>query len=91
MRRSDESTVELPADLVLVSIGQVPDLSGISHWGLGLSGTKIDVDSAMQTAIPGVFAVGDFAAYPGKVRMIATAVAEGSTAAASAQRLLTAA
>ena len=91
VRRPDESTVELPADLVLVSIGQVPDLSGISHWGLGLSGTKIDVDSAMQTAIPGVFAVGDFAAYPGKVRMIATAVAEGSTAAASAQRLLTAA
>ena len=91
VRRPDQSTVELPADLVLVSIGQVPDLSGIAHWGLGLSGTKIDVDSAMQTAIPGVFAVGDFAAYPGKVRMIATAVAEGSTAAASAQRLLTAA
>ena len=83
--------VELPADLVLVSIGQVPDLSGVSHWGLGLTGTKIDVDSAMQTDIPGVYAVGDFAAYPGKVRMIATAVAEGSTAAASAQRYLAAA
>jgi thioredoxin reductase (NADPH) len=42
----------------------------------------------MQTGIPGVFAVGDFAAYPGKVRMIATAVAEGSTAASSAERYL---
>ncbi len=91
VRRPDETTVELPADLVLVSIGQVPDLSGIAHWGLGLSGTRIDVDSTMATSLPGVYAVGDFAAYPGKVRMIATAVAEGSTAAAAAQRRLAAA
>jgi thioredoxin reductase (NADPH) len=91
VRRPDESTIELPADLVLVSIGQVPDLSGFSQWGLGLAGTKIDVDSAMETSLPGVYAVGDFAAYPGKVRMIATAVAEGSTAAAAAQRYLAAA
>ena len=91
VRRPDESTVELPADLVLVSIGQVPDLSGFAHWGLGLAGPKIDVDSAMETSLPGVYAVGDFAAYPGKVRMIATAVAEGSTAAAAAQHYLSAA
>ncbi len=91
VRHPDESTVELPADLVLVSIGQVPDLSGFAHWGLGLGGTKIDVDSAMETSLPGVYAVGDFAAYPGKVRMIATAVAEGSTAAAAVQRFLSAA
>ena len=75
---------------MLVSIGQVPDLSGIEHWGLGLHGAKIDVDSTMATRLPGVFAVGDFALYPGKVRMIATAVAEGTTAAASAQRYLSA-
>jgi thioredoxin reductase (NADPH) len=91
VQRPDGSSVELPADLVLVSIGQVPDLSGFEHWGLGLSGPRIDVDSAMETSVPGVYAVGDFAAYPGKVRMIATAVAEGSTAAAAAQRYLAAA
>jgi thioredoxin reductase (NADPH) len=91
VRRPDGSTVELPADLMLVSIGQVPDLSGVRHWGLGLSGAKIDVNTAMETGSPGVFAVGDFAVYPGKVRMIATAVAEGTTAAASAQRYLSAA
>jgi thioredoxin reductase (NADPH) len=90
VRRPDESSVELPADLVLVSIGQVPDLSGFEHWGLGLPGTSIDVATTMETRLPGVYAVGDFAAYPGKVRMIATAVAEGSTAAASAQRHLSA-
>ncbi len=84
--RPDGSSVELPADLVLVSIGQVPDLLGVRKWDLGLDGTHLEVDSAMQTSTPGLFAVGDYAAYPGKVRMIATAVAEGSTAAAAAER-----
>jgi thioredoxin reductase (NADPH) len=90
VRHTDGSTVELPADLMLVSIGQVPDLSGFEHWNLGLTGPKLDVDSAMETSVPGVYAVGDFALYPGKVRMIATAVAEGTTAAAAAQRYLSA-
>jgi len=86
VKRTDGSVVEVPADLVLVSIGQVPELSGVRAWDLGLDGSHLDVDSAMKTRIPGVFAVGDYAAYPGKVRMIATAVAEGSTAAAAAER-----
>ena len=42
----------------------------------------------MRTAIHGVFAAGDFVAYPGKIKMIATAAAEGSTAAASVERYL---
>jgi thioredoxin reductase len=85
---ADERTVELPADLLVVTIGQVPDMSGVESWELGLGGPHIEVDSTMQTARRGLFAVGDFASYPGKVRMIATAAAEGSTAAASAERLL---
>jgi thioredoxin reductase len=86
--RPDGSSIEVPADLVLISIGQVPDLLGVRKWDLGLDGSHLDVDSAMRTATPGLFAVGDYAAYPGKVRMIATAVAEGSTAAAAAERYL---
>ena len=91
VRHPHGTTIELPADLLLVSIGQVPDLSGFEHWSLGLAGPKISVDSAMETSVPGVYAVGDFAVYPGKVRMIATAVAEGTTAAAAVQRYLSAA
>ena len=85
VKRTDGSVTEVPADLVLVSIGQVPELGGVRRWDLGLDGSRIPVDSAMKTQIPGVFAVGDYATYPGKVRMIATAVAEGSTAAAAAE------
>ena len=73
---ADGERVDLPAELLIVSIGQVPDLSGLEAWDLDVHGPRIEVDSAMQTSRPGLFAVGDFATYPGKVRMIATAVAE---------------
>ena len=85
VERSDGSRFTLPADLLLVSIGQTPDLSGTEDWELGLSGAHIGVDSAMRVDREGLFAVGDYAMYNGKVRMIATAVAEGSTAASSAE------
>ena len=85
---ADETTVECPADLLMVSIGQVPELRGVELWELGIDGSKLPVGSAMETATPGLFAAGDFAQYPGKVKMIATAVAEGSTAAASAERYI---
>jgi thioredoxin reductase (NADPH) len=84
----DESSVEIATDLLLVSIGQVPDLRGVQGWDLPLGDCHQPVNSAMETEIGGVFAVGDFADYPGKVKMIATAVAEGSTAAAAAERFL---
>jgi ferredoxin/flavodoxin---NADP+ reductase len=84
----DESSVEIPADLLLVSVGQVPDLRGVQGWDLPLGDPRQPVNSAMETGIDGVYAVGDFAEYPGKVKQIATAVAEGSTAAAAAERFL---
>ena len=86
--QADHDIVELPADLLLVSIGQVPDLKGIESWEVGIDRDRLSVNTAMETDVKGVFAVGDFVEYPGKVRMIATAVAEGSTAAASVERFL---
>ena len=85
---ANKESVRLPADLLLVSIGQLPDLSGIENWNLGISGSHIAVNSAMETGTPGLYAVGDFASYPGKVKTITTAVAEGLTAANSAQMYL---
>lgn len=84
----DDSSLEMPVDLLLVSIGQVPDLGGVKRWDLPLGDPHQPVNSAMETGIEGVFAVGDFAEYPGKVRMIATAVADGSIASAAAERFL---
>jgi ferredoxin/flavodoxin---NADP+ reductase len=86
----DQEAQEIPADLLLVSVGQVPDLGGLGDWDLKLTldGCHLPVHSSMKTAIEGVFAAGDFVVYPGKVKLIATAVAEGSTAAASVERYL---
>ena len=88
IERTDASTLECPADLLMVSIGQVPELSGIKGWELGLGESRLTVDSAMAAATAGLFAAGDYADYPGKVKMITTAVGEGSTAASSAERYL---
>ena len=86
--REDEEGKEIPTDLLLVSIGQVPDVRGVAAWEVGIEGPRVQVDTSMATGTPGVWAVGDFADYEGKVKMIATAVAEGSTAAAGVERFL---
>ena len=86
--RTDGTTVECPADLLMVSIGQAPELHGIERWELALGGSRLSVSAAMESGTPGLFAAGDYAEYPGKVKMITTAVGEGSTAAASAERYL---
>ena len=80
--------IALPVDLLLVSIGQVPDLGGARTWEIPLDDRHLAGDSSMATRSPGIFAAGDLASYPGKVRMIATAVGEGSTVAASVERFL---
>jgi ferredoxin/flavodoxin---NADP+ reductase len=86
----EQEAEEIPADLLLVSVGQVPDLGELAKWDLNLNleRGRLPVDSSMRTAVPGVFAAGDFVAYPGKIKMIATAAAEGSIAAASVERYL---
>jgi ferredoxin/flavodoxin---NADP+ reductase len=86
----NQEAQEIPVDLLVVCAGQVPDLGGLANWDvkLTLEGCHLPVSTAMRTAVPGVFAAGDFVSYPGKVKMIATAVAEGSTAAASIERYL---
>jgi thioredoxin reductase (NADPH) len=88
LSHADDSAQELPTDLLLVSIGQIPDLAGVRTWDITLPEPHIGVSPAMETALAGVFAAGDYTVYPGKVKMIATAVAEGSTAAASVERYL---
>jgi dihydrolipoyl dehydrogenase len=48
-------------EMILVSAGRVPnsDQAGLERLGFGASGEKIETDSFMETAHPGVFALGD--------------------------------
>jgi thioredoxin reductase (NADPH) len=75
----------LPADNLLAFFGLAMELGPIAEWGLDIHGFHIAVDPAtMATTLPGVFAIGDIATYPGKLKLILTGFAEGATAAQGA-------
>jgi dihydrolipoamide dehydrogenase len=52
---------KLTTDKVLVATGRTPVLEGIStkELGLHMNGSFIQVDSQMQTNLPGIYAIGD--------------------------------
>jgi thioredoxin reductase (NADPH) len=70
----------LPAQTVVAALGFTADLGPIESWGLELSRRTIRVDTTMRTARERVYAAGDVASYPGKVRLIATGFGEAATA-----------
>ncbi|MBP2340849.1 thioredoxin reductase (NADPH) [Saccharothrix coeruleofusca] len=70
----------LPAQTVVAALGFTADLGPIESWGLELDHRAIAVDTTMKTALDRVYAAGDVAAYPGKVKLIATGFGEAATA-----------
>jgi thioredoxin reductase (NADPH) len=85
--RSDQDQT-LPIDALLVNIGFHNSLGPIKDWGLNLEGGSIKVDGMMQTNIPGVFAAGDIATLPGKLKLIATGFGEACIAVNFAKHML---
>lgn len=75
-------------DELLLSLGFLTNLGPVKQWGLQLQGNGILVDSQMRTNLPGVYAAGDIAAYPGKLKLIATGTAEAAIAANSIKSML---
>ena len=70
----------LDVDAVLVNIGFNNTLGPITRWGLELAGGQLKVDGMMQTNRPGIFAAGDIATYPGKLKLIATGFGDACVA-----------
>jgi thioredoxin reductase (NADPH) len=70
----------IKAQAVIAALGHHADLGPLSRWGLELDGRHILVDRRLRTNIPGVFAVGDVTAHPGKVRIMAVGFGEAATA-----------
>jgi len=75
-----EAPRRLPCQAVVAALGFVADLGPLQQWGLEVSKRHVVVDSAMRTNLPRVFAAGDVAEYPGKVRLIAVGFGEAATA-----------
>ncbi|HEY3279639.1 MAG TPA: NAD(P)/FAD-dependent oxidoreductase [Gemmatimonadales bacterium] len=77
-KTKDTETVVL--DAVLPQLGFLSSLGAIADWGLDIEKGDIKVSQMMETNIPGIFAAGDITTYPGKLKLIATGVAEACIA-----------
>lgn len=78
----DGATRQLPAQHVLAFFGMVPQLGPLKAWDLGITLHHIPVDpSTCATRLDGVFAIGDVADYPRKLKLILTGFAEAAAAA----------
>jgi len=75
-------TRQLPADTLLPFFGLSMDLGPIAAWGLDILHSHVQVTAATcETSVPGVFAIGDVATYPGKLKLILQGFSEGAMAA----------
>jgi thioredoxin reductase (NADPH) len=82
-------TRRLAADVLLPFFGLSMNLGPIAQWGLALEHHHIGVAPATcMTSIPGIFAIGDIATYPGKLKLILSGFAEAALAAHAIHPLL---
>ena len=81
----DGVTRRLEADVLLPFYGLAMSLGPIAEWGLDIENYHIAVDQrTCLTNIERVFAIGDLATYPGKLKLILTGFAEAAAAAHAA-------
>ncbi len=89
VKASDGRVHALEADRLLAFYGLHPKLGPIAEWGLALERKALRVDTEkFQTSVPGVFAIGDVSAYPGKKKLILSGFHEAALAAFAIQHHL---
>ena len=78
----DGNTKHIEADALLPFFGLAMELGPIAQWGLALEKNHLTVTPATcETSVPGIFAVGDVASYPGKLKLILQGFSEAAMAA----------
>ena len=78
----DGNERRLEADVLLPFFGLSTDLGPIASWGAAIEKHHITVTPATcETSVPGLYAIGDIATYPGKLKLILTGFAEAAQAA----------
>jgi thioredoxin reductase (NADPH) len=82
VRDPHEAVTKLALDHLLVFFGLSPKLGPIADWGLGLDKNQIVTDTEkFESNVPGIYAVGDIATYPGKKKLILSGFHEAALAA----------
>jgi thioredoxin reductase (NADPH) len=72
----------IDADILLPFYGLSSQLGPILEWGLQQQRNHVVIDpGTCQTSVPGIYAVGDIATYPHKLKLILTGFAEAAHAA----------
>lgn len=75
-----KAVTELPAQAIVAALGFTADIGPLQAWGLAVHERHLLVDTRMATNLPRVYAAGDIAEYPGKVRLISVGFGEAATA-----------
>lgn len=82
LKSMDGSVREVEADHLLAFFGLSMELGPIASWGLNLNGNHIATDPGTSTtSAPAIFAIGDIATYPHKLKLILCGFAEAAQAA----------
>ncbi|MFQ5564646.1 MAG: NAD(P)/FAD-dependent oxidoreductase [Parvularculaceae bacterium] len=62
---------DIACDTMLAFFGLTMKLGPIADFGLNITENRIEVDTEkFETSVPGIFAIGDMASYPGKLKLI---------------------
>jgi thioredoxin reductase (NADPH) len=82
---ADKKEWQIPVDALLPFFGLTIKLGPIAEFGLNLHENLIPVDTArFESATPGLFAIGDINAYPGKLKLILSGFHEAALMAQAA-------
>jgi len=88
VRLNSGERVQVEADLLLPFYGLTMKLGPIANWGLNLTENHIAVDTEkFESSVPGIFAIGDINAYPGKMKLILSGFHEAALMAQQVFRL----
>ena len=87
VKLADGSPARIDANMMLPFFGLTMKLGPIAQWGLNLEENLVPVDTEkFETSTPGVFAIGDINAYPGKLKLILSGFHEAALAAQKIHR-----
>lgn len=82
-QRTDE-----PFDEIIACLGFSTNLGPIRDWSISIEKNSIPVTQTMKTDLEGVWAAGDIAHYPGKLKLIATGFGEVAVAVNQAKQYI---